>query len=70
MFSYSLKCSKALVDYEGDSEEEEDAEQISGETEENEPKKDIDLTVVAPDVSHADGEDYDVESPNKRAKLT
>lgn len=70
------------MDYEGDSEEEEDTEQVSGEAEVTEPKKDVDPAVVAPSVSPAasptaspvaspaDGEDDDVESPNKRAKLT
>lgn len=74
------------MDYEGDSEEEEDTEQASAETEVTEPKKHVDPAAVAPSVSPAaspsaspaaspvaspaDGEDYDVESPNKRAKLT
>nr|SVE76237.1 EOG090X01QS [Daphnia longispina] len=62
---------KALVDYDGDSEEEEEADTdpIPGEiVEEVEPKKDIDSAV--PVISPVDGEDDDVESPNKRAKLT
>jgi hypothetical protein len=62
-----------LVDYDGDSEEEEEAtaaDPIPGEVaEEVEPKKDIDSAV--PVISPVDaGEDDDAESPNKRAKLT
>nr|SVE73405.1 EOG090X01QS [Daphnia atkinsoni] len=59
---------KALVDYDGDSEEEEETGPAAVAVEGSEPKKDNDtaLTVVSP----VDGEDDDVESPNKRAKLT
>ena len=60
-----------MVDYDGDSEEEEEtADPIPGEVVENvEPKKDIDSAV--PVISPVDaGEDDDAESPNKRAKLT
>ncbi len=61
-----------MVDYDGDSEEEEEAaDPIPGGevAEEVEPKKDIDSAV--PVISPVDaGEDDDAESPNKRAKLT
>ena len=43
---------------------------VSGKADGSEPKKGIDLAVAAPEVSPVEGEDYDVESPNKRAKLT
>ena len=59
-----------MVDYDGDSEEDEEADAVSGEVDGSEPKKGIDLAVAAPEVSPVEGEDYDVESPNKRAKLT
>lgn len=58
------------MDYEGDSEEEEEADAVTADTAVDEPKKEID-PVVAPEVSaDAVGEDDDAESPNKRAKLT
>jgi hypothetical protein len=72
LISFRKMYFKALVDYDGDSEEEEEADTdpIPGEkiVEEVEPKKDIDSAV--PVISPVDGEDDDVESPNKRAKLT
>nr|CAG4641485.1 EOG090X01QS [Eurycercus lamellatus] len=54
---------KALVDYEGDSEEEDETE-ANGATEASEPKKDDDAPAAV------DGDDDDAESPNKRAKMT
>nr|CAG4647692.1 EOG090X01QS [Moina brachiata]SVE92863.1 EOG090X01QS [Moina brachiata] len=59
---------KALVDYEGDSEEEDEETSVSTKQVENEQTKASEPTLEVP--SPSENDDNDAESPNKRAKLT
>lgn len=66
--SYNIILFQALVDYEGDSEEEDEETGVSTKQVENEQTKASEPTLEVP--SPSENDDNDAESPNKRAKLT